>query len=327
MQIAARGGIPGLAATLPRSLRRDISVSDSPTALHRFTAPRYWPVWIGLAALRTACQLPHRALLPLGRALGRVLYRRLAGRREIARRNIDRCFAGLVEPARRALLEAHFESLGIGVFETALAWWAGEKRIARLTRIEGLEHLERALARGRGVILLSAHFTTMDFGVRALGSRVAFDALYRPLGHPLFDEVMRRGRLRGMQRAIEKQDLRGMLRSLGENRAVWFAPDQAHSGANSARVPFFGVPAPTNTIVSRLARTSGAAVLPFFPLRERDGAGYRLTILPPLEGFPGANADADAALVNRLVEDRVRLAPEQYLWIHRRFKGEPGMYE
>ncbi|HUO82609.1 MAG TPA: lipid A biosynthesis acyltransferase [Gammaproteobacteria bacterium] len=299
-------------------------MSDSTTALYRFAAPRYWPVWLGLAGMRAGSWLPHGARMRLGRRLGAALYRKLAGRREIARRNIARCFAELGEPARRALLEAHFASLGIGLLEAALAWWAAERRIMLRVRFEGLEHLERALDAGRGVILLSAHFTTMDLGVRALGSRVSFDALYRPLGHPLFDEVMRRGRQRGMERALMKQDLRGMLRSLASNRAVWFAPDQAHAGANSARVPFFGVPAPTNTIISRLARRSGAQVIPFFPRREPDG--YRMTVLPALEAFPGTDAAADAACMNRLVEAQVRLAPEQYLWIHRRFKGEPGMY-
>ena len=301
-------------------------MSDSSTALYRFTAPRYWPVWLGLAGMRAASRLPQGARMRLGRRLGTVLYRRLAGRREIARRNIARCFAELDDTERRALLEAHFASLGIGLLETALAWWAAERRVMQGVRFEGLAHLERALDTGRGVILLSAHFTTMDLGVRALGSRVSFDALYRPLGHPLFDEVMRRGRLRGMERALMKQDLRGMLRSLDANRAVWFAPDQAHTGANCARVPFFGIPAPTNTIISRLARRSGAQVIPFFPRREPDGRGYCMTVLPALDAFPGADAAEDAARLNRLVESRVRLAPEQYLWIHRRFKGEPGMY-
>lgn len=294
--------------------------------LYHFLAPRFWPVWLGLAVLRAASLLPFGSLIWMGRRLGGVLYRLLSDRREIARRNIERCFPDGDAATHEALLKGHFAALGIGVLETALAWWAGDARLVHRARFEGLEHLERALARGCGVILLSAHFTVMDLGVRLLGTRVALDALYRPLGHPLIDEIMCRGRLRGLERVLVKTDLRGMLRSLRGNRAVWFAPDQAHSGANSTLAPFFSIPAPTNTVASRVARKSGAAVVPFFPLRERGDRSYRLLFLPALEDFPGPEPQADAARINALIEEQARAAPEQYLWIHRRFKGEPGMY-
>lgn len=298
-------------------------MSDPKAAFHEFLAPRFWLVWLGLAALRTASLLPFGAQIWLGRRLGALLYRLLDTRREIARRNIGRCFPGLDDGAQQALLKRHFGSLGIGVFETALAWWASDARLAARMNVTGLEHLELALARGNGVILLSAHFTAMDLGGRMLGERIALDVLYRPLGHPLFDEVMRRGRLRAARKMFTKGDLRGMLRSLHEGRAVWFAPDQAHSGPNSVLAPFFSIPAPTNTIASRIAAKSGAAVIPFFPLRERDDRNYHLLILPALENFP-AQPEVDAARINALIEEQARIAPEQYLWIHRRFKGSPG---
>lgn len=302
---------------------RASSVSEPNTPLNEFLAPRYWPVWIGIAAMRASAMLPFGLLVGLGRLLGVVLRQGFRVRRGIAYRNIERCFPELDERAHRALVERHFASLGIGVFETALAWWAGTARLAKRARFEGLEHLERALARGRGVILLSAHFTTMDLGGRLLSTRVDYDALYRPLGHPLFDEIMRRGRLRSARRLLAKEDLRGMLASLREGRAVWFAPDQAHSGANSVIAPFFSHPAPTNAVASRLAGKTGAAVVPFFPLREPGNRAYRLLILPALENFPSDRPEVDAARINALIEHEVRRFPEQYLWIHRRFKSQP----
>lgn len=256
----------------------------------------------------------------LGRRLGgalRILFRE---RCEIARRNIERCLPELEAGTRRALLEQHFEALGIGLFETALAWWASDARLANRVTFDGLEHLESALARGRGVILLSAHFTTMDIGGRLLGLRVRPDALYRPLRQPLFDEIMRRGRLRAARKVFVKDELRSMLRSLREGRAVWFAPDQAHTGPNSVMAPFFCTPAPTNVVASRIAQKSGAAVVPFFPVRE--GQSYRLRILPVLDGFPALQPIDDATRINAIIEAQVRTAPEQYLWIHRRFKGQ-----
>ncbi|MGH8496359.1 MAG: LpxL/LpxP family Kdo(2)-lipid IV(A) lauroyl/palmitoleoyl acyltransferase [Gammaproteobacteria bacterium] len=298
-------------------------MSEPQAPLHEFLAPRFWPVWIGLAALRAASLLPFGMLIWLGSRLGGTLRVILRERREIARRNIDRCFPELDEGSRRTLLERHFAALGIGVFETALAWRAGDARLAGRARFQGLEHLEGALARGKGVILLSAHFTAMDLGGRLLGMRVPIDALYRPLGHPLFDEIMRRGRLRGARRVLVKEDIRGMLTSLGEGRAVWFAPDQAHSGANSVVAPFFSIPAPTNTVASRLAGKTGAAVVPFFPLRASGNREYRLLLLPELKDFPSSQPEADAARINALIEEQIRAAPEQYLWIHRRFKSQP----
>jgi len=290
------------------------------TPLTRFIAPRYWPVWLGLGLLRACLFLPFPVRLAVGRSVGRLFMGLSRHRRRIARRNLEMCFPEL-DPARRAdLLSEHFESLGMALIETAMCWWSPDEEVRGLVRVEGIEHLNEAMSQGRGAIMLTGHFTTLDLGGRFVTLLAPVAAVYRPHGNRLFDEVVKRGRERSARETIPKQDVRGIVRALKRNRAVYFAPDQSHRRRHSAVVPFFGVPAPTNTATSALAKLSGAPVVPFFPVRLPGAAGYRLVILPPMEDFPGDSPAADAARINRLLEARIREHPAQYLWVHRRFK-------
>ncbi len=294
------------------------------TPLYRFLAPRFWLIWIALGILRLIIVLPYRWQLPIGRAIGRLGMRVIPSRRQIAERNIDLCFTELSKDERVGLLRRHFESLGIALVEGALCWWASDRMLEPLVRIEGLEHIEAALARGKGAIMLTGHFAALDLGGRILTMRVPVSPMYRPHRNPLFDEIVRRGRARHSQ-PIPKTDVRGILRALKDNNAIWYAPDQSHRRRHSANVPFFGVDAPTNTATSTFARASGAPVVPFFPERLPGGQGYLLNIRPPLEDFPGEDPGEDAQRINALLEEEIRRMPEQYLWVHRRFKmTEPG---
>jgi KDO2-lipid IV(A) lauroyltransferase len=293
------------------------------TPLYRYVAPRYWRIWIILGLMRLVYLLPLRAQRVLGTRAGRLALRVLHERPEIARRNIAACLPELDSAQREALLERHFESLGIAVFETAVVWWASDERLRSLARPEGLEHLHAALARGRGALLLSAHFTCLEMGARLLCLYTPLHVMYRAHENPLWEEVLRRGRDRHAEKVIRRQDVRTLIRSLRENKAVWFAPDQApRVKKDTALVPFFHELAVTSTSTSRIAALTGAAVLPYFPERLPDGS-YRVIIGAPLENFPSDDHAADAARFNALIEARVRQVPEQYLWIHRRFKGRP----
>ena len=297
------------------------------TPLYRFLAPRYWGIWLALGVVRLLVALPFSLQLVAGRAIGRVAYPLAGQRRRIAARNLELAFPELDQESRRKLLLRHFESLGMSIIETGLCWWAGEQRIAALGEIRGLEHVEAALAGGRGAIMLTGHFTTLDLGGRFLTRKAPVSAMYRPHSNPLFEEIMRRGRERSAKHAFAKSDVRAMIRGLRTNQLIWYAPDQAHKGGKySAVVPFFGIPSPTNTATSAFARLGNSPVIPFFPVRLPGRAGYRVEILPPLEDFPSDDPAADAARVNGLMEQRIRMCPEQYLWVHRRFKpaGEDG---
>jgi KDO2-lipid IV(A) lauroyltransferase len=290
---------------------------------YAWLGPRFWGTWLLLGCLRVSAALSYRSQLALGRALGRLLYRVLSHRRRIASVNLSLCFPEHGPERREALLWASFESLGIAFLELSLAWWAPDRRLRPLATVEGLEHLQAALAAGRGAILLSAHFTTIEIGGRLLRLYQPFRPIYRPTKNLLWDWVMLHSRERHVQRAIDRRDVRGILRALRSNEPVWYAPDQDYGREHSVFVPFFGVPAATITATSRLAALSGAPVVPFFQYRIAGGGGYRLRIEPALAGFPSEDPVADAERVNRLIEARVREHPEQYLWSHRRFKTRP----
>jgi KDO2-lipid IV(A) lauroyltransferase len=283
--------------------------------------PRYWPTWIGLGLLRVLEPLPYRVLYALGCFVGAIVYRLPISFRHIAKRNLELCFPELSAEARDKLLREHFRSLGIGLFETAISWWSSNARVLRLARLEGAEHVQAALALGKGAILLSAHFTTLEIGACVLCASMPASIMYRPTSNLVLDRFLMRNRARKTKRAIRRDDVRTLVTALKNNEPVWYAPDQSYRKKGAQMVPLFGIPAATNTATSRLAKMTGAAVLPYFPERLPKGAGYRMVIYPMLENFPTDDSIADATRFNHLIEAQIRRTPEQYLWIHRRFKG------
>jgi KDO2-lipid IV(A) lauroyltransferase len=309
-------------------------VTGAPFSVTRFLAPRYWLTWIGLGITWALAQLPYRWLMRLGRGLGRMMGALPGGRRHVATVNLSLCFPELSGAQREEVLRKHFESLGMALMETALCWWAPPARLhSLLVQVQGLEHLEKALGQGgeggngggKGAMLLIAHFTTMEMAGTLLSTQVAMHVTYRQHKNALFDEVMRRARLSHHDAVlIEHDNIRAMLRTLKHNNALWYAPDQNYAGKHSTFAPFFGIPAATMTGTAEMARISGAPVIPLFPERLPDGRGYRLTLQPALEGFPTDDATQDAARINALFESHVRRIPEQYLWVHRRFKTRPA---
>lgn len=293
-------------------------------SLYRFIAPRYWLTWLGLGVLRLTCLLPHRARLAGGRRLGRLIHRLAAKRRAVARRNLALAFPELGEADRNALALRHFEALGMSLVELGLGRWASDAELVALTDIHGTEHLEQAASDGVGVILLSAHFTTLEISGRVLALHSPpFDAVYRRHRNEFLTEILRTGRERSARSTIEKNDIKSMVRSLREGRPVWYAPDQSYNLKQSALLPFFGVPSMTNTATSTLARLGKARVLPYFP-RRLDNGRYELTILPPLEDFPCDDPETDTLRYVELLEQRIRLCPEQYYWVHRKYKNLPA---
>lgn len=292
----------------------------------RFIAPRYWITWLAIGILRTIELLPYTQLVRVGRLLGRFARRLPLNYIKVARCNMQLCLPELDTAAREALLDRHFQALGVTMCESAMSWWSPDERIAKLSRIEGLEHLEQALARGRGVIILTAHFTTLEIGARILNTTgFPMNVLYRPPKNQLFAYVAntnRRAYARGeMKGTIERDDIRGMVRALRRNACVWYAPDQSYRNKGAEMVPFFGIPAATNVATSRLAQMTGAAVLLYSHERLPEARGYRVVIGPILEGYPSGSTQADALRFNHFIEAQVRRIPEQYWWIHRRFKG------
>ena len=289
-----------------------------------YLAPRYWPTWLGLGFLWCIAHLPYRWQLGIGSLLGKLMLALQPRRRHIATVNLALCFPQLSNQARDTLLHQHFASLGISLMETAMSWWMPDARLRPLAHIEGLEHLERAQLQGHGVILLSAHFTTLEIGTHLLAIHTRFHAMYRTHKNHLFEAVMKRARETRCEKAIASDDVRGMLQSLEQNIPVWYASDQNYGHKHSVFATFFGVAAATNPAPIRLAKISGAPIVPFFVQRLPDARGYQLTVLPALDNIPSSNVADDMRHIHHLIEEQVRKVPEQYLWVHRRFKDRPA---
>jgi KDO2-lipid IV(A) lauroyltransferase len=294
--------------------------------LTSYWGPRYWPVWLGMGLLRLLCLLPHRTALATGRLFGRIAHRVGGSRRAIVRRNIELCFPDLSPEQRDALAYEHFKALGMTLIEMGLGRWASDRHLQSITRLTGIEHVRRALDSGRGVILLSAHFTTLEIMGRVLSQHIPpFDAVFRQNRSEFMTELQRTGRERSAETTIEKRDIKKMVRSLRQARLVWYAPDQSYNRKGAAVIPFFGVPAMHTTATSTLARLGDAAVVPFFPRRLEDSS-YEMTLLPALEDFPGDDPVNDTRRYLELLEQHVRTCPEQYFWVHKKFKDLPDGY-
>lgn len=291
----------------------------------QFLHPRFWLLWWGLAVLWLLVQLPYPVLLRLGRGLGALMYRFAGSRRHIARRNLELCFPGLTDTERDHLLRQNFASTGIAFFEMAMSWWWPKKRLQQLAHIEGLEHLQQASRDGQGVILMAIHFTTLEIGAALLGQQHTIDGMYRAHKNPLFDYVQRRGRERHNADAIaiEREDVRTMIRHLRKGRAIWYAPDQDYGARQSLFVPLFGVPAATVTATTGFARLGRAQLITMRQTRLPQARGYLLQIEPAWQDFPGESEEQDCLRINQWVEQAICAHPEQYLWSHRRFKTRP----
>lgn len=285
--------------------------------------PRYTANWLGLGLLwLLVTLLPWRAQMFFGRGLGRLSMRLLASRVKIARRNLELALPELSETQREQTLVKNFESVGCAVFETGMAWFWPDWRMRALTRMEGTEHVDAAIANGQGMLLLSAHLLTLELNARQFGLYRPGVGVYRPNTNAVLEYAQVEGRCRSNKYLVDRLNIKGMLKALRQGDALWYAPDHDYGHHASVFVPFFAVEqAATITGTATLARVKNTVTLPCFTIREQHG--YRLLIQPPMINFPVGNDVADAIASNTVIEAAIRLAPEQYMWLHRRFKSTP----
>ena len=257
----------------------------------------------------------------LGAIVGWLALRLSRSRREAARTNLALCLPELDAAQRERLLRDNFRDVGIGLFEFARAWWGDAEPMRGTATIEGLDILQRLQAEGRGVLLVSGHFMTLEMCGRLLCDHVPLAGMYRRHRSPVMEWAVLRGRLRYASAMFGNGDTRAAIRHLKRGGLLWYAPDQDMRGKDTVFAPFFGIPAATITATHQFARMTGCAVVPFF--HRREGARYVLRVAPPLADFPSQDVVADTTRVNAAIEAMVREAPAQYLWIHRRFKRQP----
>lgn len=301
-----------------------------PLNARAYLAPKYWPMWLAFGLLRLMTMLPIRWTQAIGAGIGLLVYRLVPSRRRVARINIRQAYPDYSEEQIRALNIASFKSLGISVFETALAWWADREYMRSICEVEGKQHLDDALTRGKGVVLLTGHFTTLEIGAMLVGLQTQLNGVYKKAHNPMFNAFMAHYRSTYGEELIENKNVRALIRGLRKGRATWFAPDQDFAEQDIVFTPFLGGIASTLTATARMAEMTGAKVVPFYPVRLDRGQGYRLVILPALKDFPSNDIEKDSARINKAIEDMVYANPEQYGWVHKRFKyrppGEPPLY-
>ncbi|NNC24215.1 hypothetical protein HKX42_10260 [Salinisphaera sp. USBA-960] len=288
-------------------------------------APKHWPSWLILGLGRLIAASPSRVRAGIGRGLG-AIGRLLAGRRkQIATTNFDICFPDTKPPERDALLRRHFHALGDGVVETTLAWWGSDATVDALCQADGFEHLEAAATTGRGVILMSAHFTPLALGVRVAQRQLdelglTLNAMYKAPADPVIDRAMQRHRGAHMRGTlISHNNVQHAIERLKCGEALWFAGDQKAGQRLGVAADFFGRSVQTHVSIFRIARLTRATLLPYF-IHQRDDGGYQARFLPPLADVPSRDEAADAARVNALIETEINAAPAQYFWLHRRFR-------
>ncbi|OVZ76780.1 lipid A biosynthesis lauroyl acyltransferase [Yersinia intermedia] len=294
--------------------------------------PRYWLTWLGLGILYLLVLLPYPVIYVMGTNLGRFSMRFLKRRKRITQRNLELCFPDMPQAERDELLVKNFESVGMGLFETGMAWFWPNWRIERWCSVSGLEHIQQAREEGKGVLLIGLHFLTLELGARIFGIYNPGIGVYRPHDNKAMDWMQTWGRMRSNKAMLDRKDLKGMIRSLKQGEIIWYAPDHDYGPRSSVFVPLFAVDqAATTTGTYLLVRMGKPAIIPFTPRRLPNGKGYQLLLQPAVENFPLDNEVAAAAFMNKVVEKEIVQATDQYMWLHRRFKtrpeGAPSLYE
>jgi KDO2-lipid IV(A) lauroyltransferase len=291
--------------------------------------PRYWLTWLGLGLLRCIVFLPFSTQQSIGRFLGRLLNKILKRRRHNAEVNIALCFPELSSDEQKRLVDANMISTTLGAIETAFSWWASDKAILKRSKIEGLELLEQAKQEGRGVLLIGAHYTTLDLAGRVIGMHTDLDITYKDQHNKAFDYCINQARKHSFTHLIEKNAMRNMVKNLKKQRVVWYAPDQDFGRQGAVFVPFFHRPAATLTTVGKLLSITHAKPL-FYSHFRIDNNGDTFYLAKIHDPFKNGFNDDDihnATLLNKAIEDVIREHPEQYLWVHERFRTQPNLGE
>jgi KDO2-lipid IV(A) lauroyltransferase len=283
--------------------------------------------WLGVFVLWVVHFLPMRWIAALGAGLGSLIY--LFGRGRVTRINLALCFPEMPEYQRNAIARRHFRMLGRNALELSLMVWGTEKHLLELIEVEDMHHLEAEI--GKPVIVFAPHFIGLNMGGIRVAHAIPHSAsIYSRQKNPVLDRMFWKARTRfGDPVLVSRQEgLRAAIRVIRQGKAFYFLPDMDFGIRDAIFSPFFGVPTATITALPRLAKMTGAAVVPI--VTRQAGHGYVARFYPKWENYPTGDIEADVRRMNAFIEERVREMPDQYFWAHKRFKtrppGEPSPY-
>lgn len=294
-----------------------------------FLHPRYWVTWIGIGLMFLVSLLPFKAQMWLGTQLGILMYKQGGSRLQITRANINACFPKLSKTEREELIRQSFIANMKGLVETTIAWWCDHQPVLDKLKVNGLEHLKEAEARGKGVLIVGGHFSTLDLAGPMANSVFKFSYMYRPNDNPLFDAVIERHRRRYSHEKFNKHQLKDMVQFIKAGNTVWYGYDQDFGAPRSVFAPFFGIQTATLKTTMAITRDTEATIIMISQFREKNG-GFSIHFSPIFEGIAEDDDLTAATRLNAQLESFIRIHPEQYLWMHRRFRsrpvGEPAFY-
>lgn len=291
-----------------------------------YLKPKNWFVLLLLMMARLIAFFPIKIIQSLGKSIGMLLYCIPSNRKDIAKKNIQLCFPDLNNEEQSKLVKDHFISLGIGFFEVCIARWKSDQNLAKVTQIEGLDILQKAVMKDSGVVLLSAHFTMLEISA-FIGREIIAPGMpemvgmYRVGSNPIINRFFRNARLKSVDSLVTKFEVKDLIKALKAKKIVWYASDQNFIGKNSVNVSFFGQDAPTTTAICRFVEMTGCTVLPYFPKRLENG-DYVLTVYPEMNNEDCKNPEKFLQHFYDCLESHVMDKKEQYYWVHRRFKKQ-----
>ena len=291
--------------------------------LKNFLGPKHWPTWMVYGCIWSTAQLPLSWQMAIGKGLGIAMYHLARSRRHICEVNIALCFPELCAVQQKKLVRDTFISNGRGVMEIGLSWCRDPEDFRAIVTVKGQQHLYNALALGRGVLLISAHFSTLEIAGSLLALHHDFSVTYRRHKNPLFEALMKRGRQRHFEEVIERKEVRKAFRQLQRGKVLWYAADQDNGPRHSVFADFFGRPAASITATTTFASVNKSAVIFLSHYRTDDNQRYELIFSEALQDYPTGDEQQDVLRINALIEAAIRVAPDQYIWLHRRFKTRP----
>ena len=290
-----------------------------------FIHPKFYPTWILILLMRIGVFIPFKFQVILGKAIGKLIYPFMKKLRETAYSNISNCFPEKKQPQVTLLVKQHFDAIGISLFETANAYYGSDRKIKKLLSINNKHFFSDALKDEGGIILLCSHFMPLMLGSRALLLENTIANIYRPQNNKLFDKVMVKGYTKNGAVMIKSKDTRSILKAIKNSLPIWYAPDQDLGINNSVFAPLFGIETATASATARLAKNNNTRVIPYCFIRTK--LGYEMSFDKPIKNYPSNDPIKDATTTNKILENQIIKAPEQYLWIHRRFKTRPDGQE